>query len=171
METRNNYNNSSMVGGITLIVLGLIFFAATQGAFNLNWGTIWPAFVMLGGIVALVQLPNATSPERRGSIVMGAILPILLGAYFFAAMNGVLSWAFWPIYPLIIGVALFAGYLASGMTESRYILPALVLTVVGLVFGGIIVVGDYAMIGKIWPLFLIIAGVFALVGPMMRRAN
>lgn len=174
METRNN-NLGSLIPGIVLIVLGLVFFAATQGAFNLNWGTIWPAFIMIGGAAVLLQAFLTPDPRRRAGLVLGGTIPLLIGAFFFATTTGLLDWSaqgtLWPIYPLIVGVAFFAAYLTSGLTQTGYVVPGAILTLVGLVFLGVALVGSYDIMGKIWPIFLILAGVLVLVAPQARRLN
>jgi hypothetical protein len=171
MDIKRYYNQGNITGGIVLIALGLVFLAATQGFLNVNWGTIWPAFVVLAGVLGLTGLPYANTPAKRGAIVQGSTLPILLGIYFFAALNGWLSWALWPVYPLAIGVAFFAGYAASGFREIRFILPGTILTLTGLAFGAIVLTGQYDLLGKIWPVLLILAGIAALVAPITRRTT
>lgn len=157
------YNNSSMIGGIVLIVLGLIFFAATQGAFSLDWGNIWPAFVILAGVVMLARAFSTANPVERSGSAIGGTLVTLLGALFFATTFGVISWGLWPVYPLIVAAALLAGYFASARENSRLLVPAAVLALVGIVFLGLDITGaGYRAIGQLWPIFLIIAGVLVL---------
>jgi len=164
-----------MVGGLVLIALGLAFFAATHGVFNLDWGNIWPVFLIISGAATLIQALNTPDPHKRGNTVVGATGLLLLGAFFLATTTGLLSWAdqgtLWPIYPTIIGLSLFAGYFASGMIESKNLIPATILTLAGLVFLGVTLVGSYDLIGKFWPIFLIIAGIIMLIAPRARRAN
>src|SRR5438105_1092480 len=116
MNTKQ-YTNNNIAGGILLIALGLIFFAATQGVLNLDWGNIWPAFVMLPGVIGIGQAFAVQDSKRRAGQVFGSAILILLGAYFFATTMGVLSWGLWPIYPLIVGVAFLAAYITSGFEE------------------------------------------------------
>lgn len=49
MELRR-FNNGSIVGGMVIVLLGVIFFLATTGMFGLHWGTMWPGFLMATGI-------------------------------------------------------------------------------------------------------------------------
>lgn len=174
METRS-YNYGSMVGGLVLIALGVVFFAATQGVFDLNWGTIWPAFPMIAGAAILLQALATSDPRKRAGAVLGGTIPLLVGAFFFTTTMGLLDWSaqgkLWPIYPLIIGVAFFAGYFASGMTEPRYLVPGTILAGVGVIFLAITLLGSYELMGKIWPIFLIIGGVLMLVAPRARRTS
>ena len=90
--------------------------------------------------------------------------------------NGILSWSdqgtLWPIYPLVVGLAFLAAYLASGFKMIGYLIPGVILSLVGLVFLGIYWTGaPYEYIGNIWPIFLILAGVLILFLPRVRRAH
>lgn len=175
MDTRG-YQNSSVVGGLTLIVLGLIFFAVTQGAFDLNWGNVWPAFIMLAGVAALARAFTVTDVRVRSGMVLGGTIPLLLGAFFFATTLGLISWGdqgtLWPVYPLIVGVAFFAAYFASNREMVVYLIPGGILTLVALVFLGIMLADtSFGMIGKLWPIFLIIGGVLLLVMPRVARPD
>ncbi|MDQ3927713.1 MAG: hypothetical protein M3328_01055 [Chloroflexota bacterium] len=169
------YNNGSMITGVALILLGLVFFAATQGALNLNWGTIWPAFPMLAGALVLFQAFTTENPRRRASMVLGGTVPFLVGVFFFTFTLDLFSWGdmgtLWPMFPLIVGVAFFAAYLASGREQNSYLVPAAILAGVGVVFLAVLQIGgSYAAIGKLWPIFLIIAGVLMLV-PGLRKTR
>ncbi|MEO8286893.1 MAG: DUF5668 domain-containing protein [Chloroflexota bacterium] len=163
----NRANNSSMMAGIILIVLGLIFFAVTQGALNSSWGTIWPVFPILGGAIVLFQAFNAPNATARAGLVLGGAIPLLVGIFFFTITLGLFSWsdmgALWPVFPLIVGVAFWAAYFVSGFRQRAYAIPAIVLTLVGVVFLAITLTSvGYGVLGKLWPIFLIIAGVLLL---------
>ena len=166
MDTRQ-LRNGNVIAGLALIVLGLVFFAVTQGAFNLNWGNFWPLIPMIIGAFLLVQAFTVDIPARRAGLVIGGTIPLLVGAFFFATTTGILDWSdqgrLWPVYPLIVGVAFLAAYLASGLIYPGYLIPAGILIGVGVVFGAIVLTdASYDYIGKIWPIALIIVGVLML---------
>jgi cell wall-active antibiotic response 4TMS protein YvqF len=153
-----------------------VFLAATQGFLNLDWGNIWPVFLMLIGAGGLAQALLTEDRNRRAGMVLGSTIPLLLGAFFFANTTGVLSWSdqgmLWPVYPLILGVAFFAAYFASGREQAGYLVPGTILSLVGVVFLGITLTGtSYDSIGKVWPIFLIIAGVLLLIWPRLARTE
>jgi hypothetical protein len=166
MDTRQ-LKNGNVLMGLALIVLGLVFLAVTQGAFNLSWGNFWPLIPMIVGAFLLLQAFVTEIPARRAGLVIGGTIALLTGAFFFATTTGILDWSdqgrFWPVYPLIVGVAFLAAYLATGMTFPGYLIPAGILIGVGLVFGAILLTGtSFAYIGKLWPIALIIIGVLML---------
>jgi hypothetical protein len=73
------------------------------------------------------------------------------------------------VFPLIVGVAFFAAYFASGRQQWYYLIPASACTLVAVVFGGLLWSGaSYSVLGQVWPIFLIIAGVLLLFGNMRR---
>ena len=69
MQTRQ-VSNGATVAGIVLIVLGLVFFVVTQGAFDLNWSNIWPIFPMLVGGGMLTMAFSADSNAARAGITI-----------------------------------------------------------------------------------------------------
>ena len=175
MESKN-YRNGSLIGGLALIVLGLVFFAVEQGAFELDWGMAWPFFGILAGLAMLAMAVIADNPRARAGWVLPGTIVFLLGVFFLLTTNGILSWSdqgtLWPIYPLVVGLGFLAGYLVSGFKMIGYLIPGAILSLVGLVFLGIYWTGaPYEYIGNIWPIFLILAGVLILFLPRVRRAH
>ena len=99
MESKN-YRNGSLIGGLALIVLGLVFFAVEQGAFELDWGMAWPFFGILAGLAMLVMALIADNPRARAGWVFPGTIALLLGVFFLLTTNGILSWSdqgtLWP---------------------------------------------------------------------------
>src|SRR5437868_1840728 len=121
------YNYGGVISGAVLIVLGLVFLAATQGFLDLDWGNIWPVLPMLAGAAILAQAFLTDDKKRRAGLWLGGTIPLLVGAFFFATTTGILSWSdqgtLWPVYPLIVGVAFFAAYFASGREQAGLAIP------------------------------------------------
>jgi hypothetical protein len=164
-----------MAVGVLLIILGLVFLAFTQNLFGLQWsdvGDFWPVFPIIGGLFVLVPALAATSSHARGAMVFAGAIPVLVGLFFFSITLGVFSWGdlsfLWPVYPLIVGVAFLAGYAASGFKHTYYLIPGLVVSAVALVLFAMTATGSYDLLGKLWPVFLIIAGLLMLI-PRTRR--
>ena len=169
MDTRQR-DAGTTIGGLVLIVLGVVFFVVTQGAFDLDWGNIWPIFPTLGGLLLLAMAFFSQSATQRNSLVFAGTIPLLLGFFFFATTRDILSWGLWPIYPLVVGVAFMAAYFSSGFTQRNYLIPGFILVAVGMVFMGIVLADAYDVLSRIWPIFMIIAGVLLLAG-RFRRAE
>ena len=167
------YSNTSTAVGVLLILLGLVFFAVTQGVFDIQWRTAWPLFPTVGGLFLLALAIAAPDLRRRSSLVFAGMVPLLVGLFFFSATTGILPredmGRLWPIFPLSVGIAFFAAYFASGGQQRFYLIPGSIVTTVALVFGAILWSGgSYGVIGQLWPVFLIVAGV-ALLLPRLRR--
>lgn len=161
-------NSAKLIGGILLIVLGLIFFGMTQGLLNVSWGALWPIFLVVGGIVGLTRAFETDSPTRRAGAVLGSSIVLLMGAFFFATTLGLLAWddhkALWPVYPLIVGIALLAGYFASGRVRANFLTAGLVVSAASLVFLVLSLTStSYSTLGRLWPLFLIAVGIMLVV--------
>lgn len=173
METK--YRDTSTAVGVLLILLGLVFFVVTQGAFDLNWRTAWPFFPMVAGIFFLALAFLSPEPWRRSSLVLAGTVPLLVGLFFFSRSVGLVEddmSRMWPVFPLIVGVAFFAAFLASEGRARYYLIPAGVLMLVALVFGAILWSGgSYSIIGQVWPVFLIIAGVLLLFTNLRRNTT
>lgn len=165
---------SSTLAGIFLILLGVAFLAITQGAINLNWGSIWPIFPMIAGVFLLVLTFTSPNPAARSGLVFAGTIPLLLGLFFFAITLDILSWSnmgtLWPIFPLAVGVAFIIAYLVSNREHNFYLIPGASLIIIAVTFLVIFQVGGSASaIGKLWPIFLVMAGILLLVLPMIRR--
>jgi hypothetical protein len=114
---------SSLVGGIVLIVLGLIFFVGTQGIFNFDWNDLWnnfwntlwpglsvdwslywPLFPLGVGLALLLGATLTHDPDARQHLLRSGTILVLLSVFFFAATWQLISWALWPILLVVAGV-------------------------------------------------------------------
>ena len=108
METRQ-VSNGATVAGIILIVLGIVFFVVTLGAFDLTWsnmGTLWPVFPIIVGL-AFVAGYFAGGREEPGLLWAAAIIGGIGLVFLFitgtAVGYGVLA-QLWPIALIILGL-------------------------------------------------------------------
>ncbi len=168
METQS-YRNPSAIGGVVLIVLGVLLFASTQGLFDFAWGALWPALLIVAGLALIATAwANNPGPARAGGVTFGTIV-LLLGSFFFATTLDLLSWdsqgILWPVYPLIVGLGLLAGYLASGREQRGYLISGLIVAAVGGICLVFTLTDTAAYLKYIWPLFLVAAGVLLLFRP------
>lgn len=162
---------SSVTVGLVLIVLGLFFFATTQGIipgtwFNLNWEVIWPVMMIMLGAAIFVGALSRVGQPRAAAATFGSLV-VLLGAFFFATTVGFISWEdqgrLWPIYPLTLGVALLIGYLMSGLEQRGYLISGLLVASIGLVLLVVALTNTYLYLSQIWPLALMFLGVLMIV--------
>lgn len=170
---KKSFESINTAVGVLLILLGLVFFVVTQGAFDLNWRTAWPVFPFIAGVFLLVLAYTSPNLYRRGGLVLGGTIPLLIGIFFFMTTTGLLSRndmdKLWPVFPMIVGIAFFAAYLASERQQWYYLIPGSACTLVGVVFAALLWSGaSYSVIGQVWPIFLILAGVLLLFGNMRR---
>ena len=175
MQTRQ-VSNGATVAGIVLIVLGLVFFVVTQGAFDLNWSNIWPIFPMLVGGGILTMAFSADSNAARAGITIGGTIPLLVGAFFFAVTMDLFSWGdmgtLWPVFPIIVGLAFIAGYFAGNREQPGLLWPAAIFGGTGLIFLAITGTSiGYGVLAQLWPIILIAAGVLMLVPRLWRTAR
>jgi hypothetical protein len=109
------HSRSSAGSGLALILLGLVLFAWTQGMFSfdlhgiwpgINWGLVWPVFILLPGIVQLLRAPTVTEPQERARLLEGGAIMVVLALFFFAAAASLIPWSgLWPLF-LVLGGAL-----------------------------------------------------------------
>jgi hypothetical protein len=169
-------SNGATVAGIVLIVLGLVFFVATQGVFDLNWSSIWPIFPMLVGGGILSMALTAENSAARAGVVIGGTIPLLVGAFFFAITLGIFGWGdmgtLWPVFPIIVGLAFVAGYFAGNREQPGLLWPAAIIGGTGLIF--LIITGTsigYGVLAQLWPLALIAVGALMLIPRIWRTAR
>ena len=85
--------------------------------------TWWPvAVIALGAILFGLSFSNGLRSARAASTLFGTMF-LLLGAFFLLTTLDVLAWAdqgrLWPIYPMIVGVAMLVSYVASNRAQAR----------------------------------------------------
>jgi hypothetical protein len=111
----------AVVGGVFLIGLGLVFLFRDQ--LQVDWGVIWPFFLIVPGAFIFVRSLTIGEPgQKTGGLIGGAIL-VFLGAVFLAENYLDLDWQkIWPFFLIIPGVAILLG--ASRGRSRRHDAPA-----------------------------------------------
>ena len=169
MKTKNNTN---LIGGILLILLGVSFFVIRLWPIPDEWigfFTGWPMILVGVGIALFVLGLLLSSPEMAvpASIVTG------LGGIFLYQnkTNDWGSWSYiWSLIPGFVGIGLILSglikwQLRSEMREGfRLILISAVLFVIfGSFLGGLSILGNY------WPIFLILLGIWMIVRNLVKK--
>jgi hypothetical protein len=193
METRRSFNTSLLLG-VSLVLVGLIFLAATSGLAGLNWSNIWPALVILLGVEPITRaiLDPEVNELRRGRLVAEGSFLLMLGGYFFTITLGAFSWSQqatqWPVYLMIIGIAAIIGYLASSFQRTGYLITGLIVTVLGAgllasTLSGLLYAPRWGWFEELvrqfgpewettwWPVFPIVTGLCLLVGSAMASSR
>ena len=159
---------------ILLIATGGLFLLATLGAVEVGPRQGWPVFPALVGVLAFVQ-GFARGRHAPALVGTGALL-VLTGAFFFAFTLpagvpgiGKLAWrdlrSWWPAFPTIAGVAFAAAWIADGGRRGLVLVPATILTGVGLGAFAVTLgpVAELRGVGRFWPLAPTAMGIILLV--------
>lgn len=138
MNARHANQNSGVIAGALLILLGIVFLLTTAGVFGLDWGNFWPIFLTIGGICFLVPAFLTDHPDKRAGWVIPGVMLILISAFFFATTLEIgITWSdqgtLWPLYTIIFGLALLAGYAASGGRNIATLATGAVMTGIGII--------------------------------------
>lgn len=165
---------SVFIPGLILIVLGGWFLAQNLGAPLPDIWTLWPAFIVFGGVNSLIEFfaRGRTDTER----IFNGVLGILIGGFFFMFTLGYWQWAamgqLWPILILILSISFFAQWLTQP-SRTRRLIPAIVTLVVGVFFLPSTMEWLPPNVSKailqFWPALLIVAGVIVLAVNLFRK--
>lgn len=174
MDDRNRWG---LFGGAVLIALGLVFLAGEFLSFNV-WRWLWPFFILGVGAAFFVGMfagGRGLGPLAVPGSVITTLGLILLVQNIFGIWG---TWAYaWTlmIAGAGIGLIIFGGW--SGVPDLAR--AGRVVTTVGvvlfLIFGlffelGASLLGLRSPGGLVWPLLLIVAGLYVLVGrPLLDR--
>ncbi len=164
-------DNQSLVIGLILVAVGLIFLAAQFIPGLGDWlhpAYSWPLIIIAVGVFLLLV---AFFTSGRESAIPGCIITgIGIILYYQNATGDWNSWAYvWALIPALAGLGtLTAGLLRGNRAEVHsglgLILTGLVLFVV---FGAFF--GAFGWLGPYWPLLLVGAGILLLATQYFRR--
>ncbi len=151
----------SLLPGIILIAVGLIFLLQKFGCFYFTWDTIWPIFLVIPGLAMII---GSFRKGAAGTIFPGVVI-FLIGILFFA-VNYDFFWYYnfeelWPLFIVIVGIAFIALFLRkpSGM---KGLIPGIFL--IGL--GSIFLLNEFGYLSwyiwedivDFWPVLIILIG-------------
>jgi hypothetical protein len=132
-----NVKRSARFGGVlwggVLLVVGTWLLLDELGWDMPNIGAMWPVFPFMFGAAFLVSF--FVGDRSDPGLVWPATFGVLLGIFFFLFSLEILDWeemgVLWPVFPLMVGIAFFATWLAGGCRDSGILVPGTVTLLVG----------------------------------------
>jgi hypothetical protein len=174
MAKQRKSGGNWVLGGI-LILVGIWFLLDGIGLEIPRMDAIWPIFPILGGLAFIIGYLTGAGDMDEGAMIPG-IGGLLVGIFFFFITLGPLTWGdlsiWWPIFPLIGGIAFLATWLAGRMRDWGLLIPAFGGLGVGVV--GLLVTTDAiegAIVADWWPVSLILVGIILLAANLRRQAG
>lgn len=147
----------SLIWGLILIIIGLIFLGNNLGWFYLSWNNLWPLLMVGGGI--LFWFGWLTNRKESGLIMPGTILIGYGLLFLYCTLYG---WDYmenlWQVFLLMPGLGFLLMYLLPPQHERGLLIPGFILTGMALIFWF-----DRTFMQYFWPLLLIGVGVYLLL--------
>ena len=153
--------------GLGLIGLGFAVLAASL----LGWSQLWPLFPILAGLGLFAGY--VVSGAKDGGLAFLGTLATLSGLFLFGFTLGAWAWdemaTLWPVFLVIAGIAFLVAFVAERRARDLGVLglscAALVAGVLGLGVTRGFLESDVV---KLWPLLLVLVGIFSLAGAILR---
>lgn len=148
-----------VIWGTLLIALGLVFLLDTFGIIQAGWEFMWPAFLLVPGILFHIGYIMG-GKKSAGLLVPGGIFLVLSLIFFYHNLTG---WETadntWPFYLFAVAFGLFELFLFGGR-EWGLLIPITILTGIGLMF----YLEQVISWDIVLPLILIVIGLSVLFG-------
>jgi hypothetical protein len=152
--------------GLGLIGLGIVFVLGLW----IGWESIWPIFVLAGGVASLVGY--AVGGFRESGLVFLGVGAILVGLFFFGFSLGYWAWSdmawLWPIFPIIGGIAFVALFFADRGKDVGTLGVGCAAFLVGIAGLAVYLGFVGSEIVRLWPLLLVLLGVVSLAAALLR---
>ncbi|EPR09539.1 LiaI-LiaF-like domain-containing protein [Ruminiclostridium papyrosolvens] len=161
----NNRHRGTMIVGLVLIILGVLFLLSNFGIFEIYFDIFdigflfahfWPMFLIIPGVVFHYAYFTAKAPDA-GLLVPGGIL-------FVTGLTCQISmlfdlWSFmWPGFILAVAVGLFELYL-FGTREKGLLIPVFILGGLSLIFFTFSLGSSWVLRTYLVPIILILGGI------------
>ena len=165
-----------IIPAIILILVGVWFLLQNLNVPGFRLEVFWPVFLVIGGIALIIRYfatPTA-DPDDLG----GAIFLTLLGVFFLGWYN--LGWfgqeweVAWPIFPFLLGLSSGINWLFHWRRWGQLLWAFIGLAVaaVGFAYTTGVIEGDLAQqLARLWPIFIILAGLGFLLQGLLNRSN
>jgi hypothetical protein len=162
----------ALIGALSLIGIGGWLLALALGVPLMGFDRLWPLIPALVGLVFVVQYAVTTS--RPVGLLFVGMIALLAGTFLctFTTGLGGLTWGsmaqYWPVFPLVVGVAFMALYLAGDMREGALLPPAYIFGGIGILalpFTLGVMRGEVArQVLQFWPLLVLLIGLAVFFG-------
>lgn len=158
-EREKKPSRGELIPGTILVILGILFLLPKLG---IDFGNLWPTFILAPGLAFFVFYFSSGDRPKNAGILIPATITTLIAVFFFAL--NFTSWKYmenlWPLFPIIVAASFYFAYF-MGLPKGRGILiPANILTAVGITF---LLVNFLSV--NLWPVLLIMAGLYFLLFP------
>ena len=146
-----------VVPGLILIVLGFLFLLSNFGVLDFDWEILWTWVIIIIGVV--FWLGFLFDRSKDGLIMPGTVL-LVVGTVFHVSAR--YDWALledlWPFFILAPALGFYLMYLL-GKRDRGVLVPAIILTVIGLVF----LMNTSSVLRYLGPIIMIGIGVLILM--------
>jgi hypothetical protein len=158
-----------LFGGASLLFLGGWFALRAVGAPLPGIDRMWPIFPTLVGAAFLLGF--LLGPRNYGLVLPGTLL-LLVGFFLFAFTVGPLEWdqmdQAWPVFPLILGLAFVAMWLASLLRFWGLLVPAFLGISTGVLGLSLTVTPLGRVVGMVgWPVVFLASGASLVLVTML----
>ena len=150
--------------GIGLIALGSGLLMVSNNIL-LGWGHVWPLFLLGPGVMIL----RGFAARRSEWALFLGVSSAFLGAFFLLFSVGILDWArmdaLWPVFPMIVGVALLAESAVRAHGSPLLIAGSTLIlftAAASLIESSVINSRVAAPFVRFWPLAFVLAGAVLL---------
>jgi hypothetical protein len=150
-------NKISLIIGILLVILGIVFIANTLHIWSLE--SSWPMILLIIGSAFFVAF--FSSKTNPGVLLPGAILIITSIPFFICSTSD--QWhlmaSLWPMFLLGPAIGFFLMYF-GGIRDKGLLVPAFILTGLTAIF-----FLAFSYFSYLWPIVFILAGgIFIFLG-------
>lgn len=178
MDKRQGSSKGTLIIGVLLVALGIVFLIASLLGNNVV-GTWWPLFIIVVGLLFFVPLLLREGSWGAfaipGSVLTMTGLVLLFQNLFDAWQTWAYAWALIAPFSVGVGLYVFGTHAAQpGLKDAGGVVMkvGLVLFLVfGFFFEGLVGVSGSLSLRIVWPILLILLGVWIILRPIFRRAS
>ncbi|HXA47820.1 MAG TPA: DUF5668 domain-containing protein [Burkholderiaceae bacterium] len=116
LECSTHHNRKRTLWGVVLIAVGVLFLLDRMDIYQVSeiW-RLWPFVIAVAGLVEIL------SATRLRHVTRG-LLNIVLGLWFYAAIENLWGWTFgnsWPILMIVFGISVVLNGLVEHFQKTK----------------------------------------------------